>query len=821
MIHLDRNHHPSPLSATAQNKDLILPTNAISWSALDDDYAPGDYPQPPHKSAPGAMTQDDPKPPRPASRPGSTPGDPASASPNRDRSSSLSPAPSPRTAPDAPTAASRQSTPLSELSPPPDDTDDDTSKQEDTSEKLKDALSSASASPSVKHDDHDPQQSSKLMPASSPSTRPSPPLDSIATPSAPGTEPTSPVPGDPKVAVIIELNEELLKVCMELQKRGMAMSEPRFHAYSIRLQSNLTWSASVVDHNNQHHGLHPLPMMDPPPPLDLYPTERIQELYLELPTVFAKDIARRSSTSSSPLSLKRDRSEDGMPGDAMNKRRDTGESKMPGAAMMAPPPIPSPVANAATSPFPVPVTNGTATPPIPAQLGDPLLAPQNPGMIGDPQLNAASRDRARQAQMRAVQQQQQANRQMSPPSNPNPGMSNGQPPNNAVAGPSGLGSLPPNVQHLYGMLQTPNHPFVQHMMRTTPGFQTMPVPAQLQKMLAMQNIVRERQGMQNNGGGGPFPGQTSPVSPIAQMGGPGQSPQNSMFPMNAGMDLRAMNSTPLSGGGGGGGGGMNLGMMTPQQRQLLMMQQQQRNGGGGGGMGNMNPGIGMSPQQQMAFQQQQQERMRMEQQQRMAAAQQGGSPPHPGSPMLGNDFPALRSNASIPGIARIARSPSDGSPMTPRMQPARGPSMGAEDYQRAMMQQRGGMPGPGQGGNPGFNPQQFGGQQPGQGWQQNQLQQQMAMHAGGGGGGGGGGQYGMGGPRPGSGYGGVPSPPGSGGGGGMPNQNWGQGPAGGYPFGASGGDLGMQRQMSGTPAPQMQQNAGPPTDDFDPFSWAQ
>lgn len=228
-------------------------------------------------------------------------------------------------------------------------------------------------------------------------------------------------------------------------------------------------------------------------------------------------------------------------------------------------------------------------------------------------------------------------------------------------------------------------------------------------------------------------------------------------------------------------------------------------------------GMSTQQQQQMAFQQQQ-ERMRMEQQQRMAA-QQGGSPTHPGSPMMSNDFPALRSNASIPGIARIARSPSDGSPMTPRMTPSRGPSMGAEDYQRAMMQQRGGMPGQ----NSGFNPQQFAAQQPSQSWQQNQLlQQQMQMHSGGGGGGVGGSQYGMGGGRPGSGYGGAPSPPGSGGG--MPNQNWGQA-QGGYPFASSpgsGGDLGMQRHMSGTPGPQMQQNIGPPTDEsFDPFNWPQ
>ncbi|KAJ7283345.1 hypothetical protein C8J57DRAFT_1675892 [Mycena rebaudengoi] len=826
MIHLDRNHHPSPLETT-QNKHLILPTNPIAWPALDDDYSKDDYAQVSQKSAPGPMTPQGATDPRPASGPSSpaSPADGNSASPTRDRSSSLSPAPSPRPPPpDATAAASRQSTPLSELSPPPDDFDDDPPKQEDTSDKQKDAPASAPASP-PKADDHDSkqqqQQSSNPMPAASPSNRTSPPGDSIATPSAAGTQSTSPAPGDPKVAIMLELNEELLKVCMEFQKQKMELTEPQFQAYSLRLQTNLAWSASVVDQNRQHGSQAPaLPMMDAPPPVDSYPTERIQELYQELPVVFAKELARQAAAASSSLSLKRDRSAEDISGDLMmNKRRDTGENKVP-AAMMPPPPIPSPVANsAAGNPFPTSGANGMGSP-LPPQMTDPSIhqpfAPQNNANPMDTPL----RTRAQQAQAMRAQQA----RDMSPPGGNIPNMNNGLPGGNnvnAIAGPSGsfnIASMPPHIQNMYTMLQNPNHAFVQYMIRNVPGFQQMPVPMQLQKMVTTHSQIqqqnRERQQqmspMQNNGvGGGGFPGQTSPVSPIASMGGPSQSPQNPMFPMNASMDLRAMNSTPLPGGGGGMNMGMNGMNISPQQRQLLLMQQQQRGGGGGGGggMGNPNPGMGMSP-QQMAFQQQQQERMRMEQQ-RMA-----GAPLHTGSPMMGNEFPALRSNASIPGIARIARSPSDGSQgsMTPRIAPARGGSMGAEDYQRVMMQQRsmGGQ-------NPGFNPQQFQQlQQQQPGWQQNQMQQQQAMQMHGGGGGGSGGGYGMGG-RPGSGYGGgAPSPPGSGQG--MPNQNWGG--SSGYPFAASPGSnadqvQAMQRHMSGTPAPQI-----PDQGDFDPFNWA-
>ncbi|KAK7061339.1 hypothetical protein R3P38DRAFT_653552 [Favolaschia claudopus] len=826
MIHLDRNHHPSPLSTTAQNnKDLILPTNPISWPALDHDFPPDQYPNVQQKQGPtakGPMTPTDTADPRPDSAVSSPPSpkDGNTASPTRERSSSLSPAPSPQPPQNAPTAAS---TPLSELSPPPDDDEDDATKQEDASDSSsKDAPAPASApdSPPSKPDDHDSKQSSSNpMPAASPS---SPKVESIATPSAAGTQPTSPTPGDPKVVIMLELNEELLKVCMEFQKRRMALAEPQFQAYSARLQSNLQWSASVVD--GRGNMVKELPMMDPPPPLDFYATDRIQELYAELPTIFAKDIARRSSISTP---LKRERSDDGIPTDGMNKRRDTGEGK----TMMPPPPIPSPTASNASAI--APMTNGTG----PAgPLHGPESTPQNPGMLGD----AAARERARQAQMRGPQTPQ-GNRQMSPPSglpnNNSPGGMNTGPLTNAVAGPSGSGgfnpaSLPPSVQQLYQLMQNPGHPLMQYVMRHVPGFQQMPVQMQLSKMMQVQAAMRERQMQQANnaGGGGGFPGQSSPVSPIA----PGPSPQNSMFPMNAGMDLRSMTSTPLP--GGGGGPMMNGGQqMTPQQRQLFLMQQQQRGGAGGGG-GGMNPGmVGMNPQQMAAFQQQQaqQERMRMEAQQRMGSGgpgMPGGSPPHPGSPMMGNEFPALRSNAGIPGIARIARSPSDGGGGggggggpggmgTPRMGPARMPSN--EDFQRMnLMQgqpQRGNNPGFGGGGMQGFP-----GPQPQQGWGPQNPMQQPGMGMGPGGGGG---QYGMGGPgpgqRPGSAYGGAPSPPGSGG-----NQNWGGGGGGGqggYPFGGPPGSdpLGMQRHMSGTPGPGGmggQQNPNP-MDEFDPFNW--
>ena len=322
--------------------------------------------------------------------------------------------------------------------------------------------------------------------------------------------------------------------------------------------------------------------------------------------------------------------------------------------------------------------------------------------------------------------------------------------------------------------------------------------------------------MQSNTGmsGAQYSNQsTSSVSPVSHQSQMAQAPQNTMFALgNQGQgngDPRAVISTPQ----GGLAGGINVNNLTSQQRQLLM---QQSRGAGGG---NPNPAMMMNSQQAAyAHQQQmQQERMRQEHQQRVAQSQQASSPTHAGSPMplpVNDTFPTLRSNSAIPGIARSTRSPSDSapSPMTPRA-PTRGPSLGQEDYQRAMMQQAPSRAMTVQ--SPAFNQHIQASN-----WQQNQQQQAMQMSHGQGS------TYGM--TPPGSAglgvspYGGVPSPPNS--------QNWSQGI---YPFAPSPGQQSdhpqTPRHMSATPAPQQQmqpQNTSPPAEqfgpsDFDIFNWAQ
>ncbi|KAJ7590725.1 hypothetical protein C8J56DRAFT_1134341 [Mycena floridula] len=820
MIHLDR---PS------ETENLILPKDhkIVEWT--DD-----------HQSVQDNILLNVPDVDEPAKQL-SGPSSPSPAitgpSPTLERSSSLSPVPdagSPHTRssphpdpPDNPGAVtdvedkpSRQSTPLSELSPSPD---------EGETEDLKDSENKSVGGEAVGANDtassrpSDPSSKTVSDPSVNDEKSSSSPTRAASLETT-NTAPDSPTENDNRGILILELNGELLKVCMEFQSRGIAIDDVRFRQYASRLQVNLSWLAGVAETNQKAPGGFPsMPSMDPPHPVDFMSMERIQAIYAQLPILFAKQIERRqaalasipvSPTSILPSGLKRERTEELLL-DSMNKRRDTGESK----SAMLPPPIPQ--AHTSVSPpnssmqFPMPngvMSNGIApsTPP----MVDPMLSnPMNPAMGIE-----------RHTPVRPVQpqppmpQRTPSNRQMSPPSSMGPG--NMQNPVN------GLGMSPPNIpqqptpsqqlqQQLFAILNNPNHQFLQYMLKTVPGFATLPVQQQMQRMMmtqqAMQNRGQQQQQQQQQNMANSQMAQQANMGPMSNSlpinGGqfPNQSP---MSPVNAqaqnmmmanGGDPR-MNATPQAGPSGMQNNGMTFQQQQQQQqqRQLMLLQQQQnRSNIGAMNPAAMNPAM-MNPQQQQMFLQQ--ERMRQQQQ------QQGGSP-HVASSMLpGNDnFPALRSNATIPGIARSTRSPPDNipSPMTSRM-PTRASSMGQEDYQRMMMQQQQqqqqqqqSRPMSSSGQGPSFGQQPM----PGTNWGMQQPVQNQG--------------FGM--ARPpsagqvGGSYGGAPSPP---------NQNWSQRGSGTYPFSPSPNHQGDQRHMSGTPGPQMQ-SIDMNANEFDPFSWSQ
>jgi hypothetical protein len=263
---------------------------------------------------------------------------------------------------------------------------------------------------------------------------------------------------------------------------------------------------------SQNHLNMLLPTMDPPPPIDFTSTERIRHLYAELPSIFAKEIARRNQintipplpqhTSAPNTPLKRERSDE-PPVDITVKRRNTGDSKSPSAMM----PPPSSIPSISSTHFSLPMSNGPSVGAVPApsspQLSEAQMASINPGVLNttEAQLAATSRDRARQAQIRAAHaHQQQVARQMSPPSLPpqqqmhasniNPNMNMNV---NAAAGPSNSSNMPSlngvpdaTMRQIYNVMRTPDHPFMRYMHRTVPNFPALPMELQIQKMMVAQ-----------------------------------------------------------------------------------------------------------------------------------------------------------------------------------------------------------------------------------------------------------------------------------------------------------------------------------------------
>lgn len=647
---------------------------------------------------------------------------------------------------------------------------------------------------------------------------------SIATPEPAmsiSTATASPRKTDPKVDVMIELNAELLKVCMEFQARGIPLADPRAHQYAARLQSNLTWMATAADEHRKFsvHSM-PLPPLQAPPPLDFATAsvERIQQIYAELPAMFTKDIMRRqSATGAGPPNgnLKRERPDDaGADQLGAHKRRDTGESKASTPVPMSQIGHTSSPLQSTGSPAGQP---GTPTHPInaPGMMSSSSSSPSMPPPSVPPGVSSTMNEaqiRARQMQMRQAAMQQglgDAGRQMS---------AGGAQGGMGISNMTGASSIPPQqlavLQQMgpgavqcFQILQNPQHPLVQYMIQNVPGFQSAPLVQQIQQMQRVQVMMQAKSQQQRaaNAQAG-FP---QGAGGAGAMGVPNGSPTR-MSPSGQQNSMQQQGGFPFPGGSGGPSNTMGLtpaqqatlANMNPQQRQLFLLQHQQ--------------------QQQMMRGSNAQNNAMMNQQMFNPAQQQRmpGTSPHIGSPMLGGpadggNFPAaLRSNPGVPGIARSARTPSDHapSPMTPQISQGRGGQM--DDFQRAMMAQRN----MGQVG--GMN--QLGGANMNASWPQSQGMNNQGMS-------------------------GAMSPPANASFGGMSaggspsiggQRQWSPNTTGGqYPFNAGSpssglpGDISLSdsRQASATPAPMggMAQNSPMPggdqsgLNDFDIFDWTQ
>lgn len=264
----------------------------------------------------------------------------------------------------------------------------------------------------------------------------------------------------------------------------------------------------------------PLPAMDAPAAVDFIPMDRITQLYTDLPVIFANDIARRqqaiasrqSSLAPSPSSnLKRDRTEE-VELNIANKRQNTGDDKSPPLMPLIDPLTSFPMSNNGSSG----VIANMSQPPMQgmSSIAPPALPQGFSGLQSgqgatEAQVAAAAeRDRARQQQIQEairrnqLQQQQQNNRQMSPPSSQGgapsmPRQGQVQPrqpalglPNIDFSSPRAVEHFGPNAAQNMQLLQNPNHAFTQYMHAKVPGFDSIPLHQQLQKMHQVQVQVR-------------------------------------------------------------------------------------------------------------------------------------------------------------------------------------------------------------------------------------------------------------------------------------------------------------------------------------------
>ncbi|KAF9480238.1 hypothetical protein BDN70DRAFT_624987 [Pholiota conissans] len=282
MIRLD--HHTSPLSPNPKQspEHKIIPWDDAHFTVTDAVEL--------QQSLVDANGDEKHQPLNPVSIP-SPPGGGNATSPNNERSSSLSPVPplaeekeadidvhkreeeeedeaaqNEQSSPRVEKADESRLSPLSELSAPSDQ-EEDPSGEGDANGGNADTVetSAETEKPPPSGSEEKPNEQSQSEAPSQPNTQPSPfATPAPMTPTISTSIPSSTNPSqDPKVTTLLELNVDLFNLCMQLQSKNVPNSDPRYQQYSTRLQSNLTWLATVAE-QNQQQGVRTLERTWPP-----------------------------------------------------------------------------------------------------------------------------------------------------------------------------------------------------------------------------------------------------------------------------------------------------------------------------------------------------------------------------------------------------------------------------------------------------------------------------------------------------------------------------------------------------------------------------
>ncbi len=292
------------------------------------------------------------------------------------------------------------------------------------------------------------------------------PVDTAANPaSAPHTPQKkagseASVPSTPtregRVALLLRINKELIRLCVELQAKQL-VSDPVYREAAVRLQANLGYLAGIADKSGKNADSNrpaapsaALPKLEPFPRSEHVPASPVAALYDKL-------IAMLGSTQrESPV--------------AEGKKRSRGASAEDDERKRAP-------------------SRGAGSQDVSA-AGTPSSNPP------DTQVAAPSSQSGEQAQV-GQEQGKGPDLSLAPPVPIVPPGAAQAMPNNPQAqalmqafGPNALVNLHALQSHLRGQ---GTHPWVAYMEANMAGFKTMPLQVQLQHMTSLQNAASQRQ----------------------------------------------------------------------------------------------------------------------------------------------------------------------------------------------------------------------------------------------------------------------------------------------------------------------------------------
>ncbi|CDU24615.1 uncharacterized protein SPSC_04448 [Sporisorium scitamineum] len=463
-----------------------------------------------------------------------------------------------------------------------------------------------------------------------------------------------------RVALILRINKELIRLCVEMQAKELTM-DPVYSEAAFRLQANLAYLASIadqagksVDPSARSPPKGALPRLEPFPRSEHAPSSPLPALFDRLIALFgAADGSRSPSVDGRKRS--RDSTADLGGDDARKRTASKGIDRSPSDASNHPQADANATANTVQS------TDASASMP---STNEPASALTLAGRQSQQQQQPALAPQGAQQQSSQQQSSQQPGKSfdlsLAPPVPIAPPAAAQNIPNNPQAqalmqnfGPNALVNLHALQSHLRGQ---GTHPWVAFMEAHVTGFKGLPLQMQLQQMTSLQNAALQRQkAMQGlagassvgspatmqqsqqmaNGGVGAVsspattrpasrhsdsPGQAQASPSASAFGGnvPGRTgtPLSGQFPARPGSSGSVSSMTSAGGGGRNRTGSSNLGFdpsqlqSAPSPATMASMaeftgQQQQPNFGfQTPGLQSGSPAAAGSPSQQQQPQQQ-------------------------------------------------------------------------------------------------------------------------------------------------------------------------------------------------------------------------